>query len=89
MRPEMAIILFDAFVGFALPLAFAIWQLRSVNRELERDRRKAAGLETEEPEKAEDSPLYRIFMRNAPKVERIPYADTETAPQTPDNRAAG
>ena len=62
-----AIILFDALVGFGLPLAFAIWQLRSVNRELERDRRKAeTGAPDDGEGRAGDSVLFRALTRNAP-----------------------
>jgi len=62
-----AIILFDALIGFGLPLAFAIWQLRSVNRELERDRRKAeAGEPDESGGGATDSVVFRALTRNAP-----------------------
>ena len=61
-----AIIMFDALVGFGLPLAFAIWQLRSVNRELDRDRRKA---ESGEPADAESNTsehiVFQALTRNA------------------------
>lgn len=70
--PE-AIILFDALVGFGLPLAFAIWQLRSVNRELDRDRQKAAGEAAGDDsgsESAAESVVFRALTRNAPQAGR-------------------
>ncbi|MES2423696.1 MAG: hypothetical protein V4562_04645 [Pseudomonadota bacterium] len=36
------LIAIEIVVGFAVPLGFAIWQLVSVRRELQRDREKAA-----------------------------------------------
>jgi hypothetical protein len=75
-----AIILFDALIGFGLPLAFAIWQLRSVNRELERDRykRETGELGDDDGGSAADSVLYRALTRTAPTVRR-PADDAQAA----------
>ena len=48
------LIAIEVVVGFAVPVAWAIWQLVSVRRELQRDRDKAA--EAAEAAKAADTP---------------------------------
>ena len=51
------LIAIEVVVGFAVPVAWAIWQLVSVRRELQRDRDKAAeAAEAAEAAKAADTP---------------------------------